>query len=69
MPVGYRGVIFLAPVHSQMNMHTCAKFGPDRYPLGLDMLICLADVHSQMNLHACVKLGPDRRSGLRQERR
>ena len=30
MPLGYQGVNFLANVHSEINMHTCAKFGPDR---------------------------------------
>ena len=28
MPLGDQGVIFLDHIYSQMNMHTCAKFGP-----------------------------------------
>ena len=29
-PSDIKGIICLAHVHSHMNMHTCAKFGPDR---------------------------------------
>ena len=80
MPLGYQGVNCSAHVHSQINMHTCAKFGPDRsscvasFPHALlcdpltpskgERLIFLADVYSQMNLHTRVKFGPDRSSGL-----
>ena len=30
MPLGARGLICVAYVHSLMNLYTCAKFGPDR---------------------------------------
>ena len=29
-PLGLERLIFLADVHSQMNLHTCVKLGPDR---------------------------------------
>ena len=30
-PLGLKGLICLAYVHSVMNMYTCAKFGPDQF--------------------------------------
>ena len=48
-PLGLERLMFLADVYSQMNLHTCVKFGPDRSS-GLEAFpdLCINDPQTSM---------------------